>query len=182
MFNPEQAEVHQKKISSSAENLLETMEAMLLWSKGQMENFKPEVKTITVNDVFEYLQKFFASTDNVEFKFSNPQNAQVSTDENYLQTIMHNLTANAVKALKNSSNATIEWAAKKEGNKTILSITDNGPGLDAEHANVLYTDNTITSSKTGFGLHLIRDLAKAIQCKISVQSKPGSGTTFTLAI
>jgi signal transduction histidine kinase len=182
MFNAEQAAAHEKKISSSAENLLETMEAMLLWSKGQMENFKPEVKTIAVNDVFKYLQKFFASTENVQFKFSNPQNAMVTTDENYLQTIMHNLTANAVKALKNTSNASIEWMAKQEGDKTILSITDNGPGLDAEQANVLYTDNTITSGKTGFGLHLIRDLAKAIKCKISVHSQPGSGTTFTLAV
>jgi signal transduction histidine kinase len=180
MFNAEQAAAHQKKISSSAENLLETMEAMLLWSKGQMENFKPEIKQVAVNDLFLYLQKFFASTENVKFSFANATNAMVTTDENYLQTIMHNLTANAVKALKNTPAAAIEWVSKQEGDKTILTITDNGPGLQDEQLKALYDDAVVANTKTGLGLHLIRDLAKAIQCKISVQSKPGIGTTFTL--
>jgi signal transduction histidine kinase len=37
------------------------------------------------------------------------------------------------------------------------------------------------NAKTGFGLHLIRDLAKAIQYHISIESKPGMGTTFVLS-
>jgi signal transduction histidine kinase len=180
MFNKEQAAAHQQKISSSAENLLETMEAMLLWSKGQMENFKPEIKKAAVNDLFLYLQKIFASTENVKFSFSNAASAMVTTDENYLQTIMHNLTANAVKALKNTPDAVIEWVAEQKGDKTTLSITDNGPGLQDEQLKALYDDAVVINSKTGLGLHLIRDLSKAIQCKISVHSKPGIGTTFTL--
>ena len=180
IFNTAQTAAHRQKISSSAENLLETMEAMLLWSKGQMENFKPEIKQVAVNDLFLYLQKFFASTENVKFSYTNTANAIVTTDENYLQTIMHNLTANAVKALKNTPGAAIEWNAKQEGDKTILSITDNGPGLQDEQLKALYDDAVVANTKTRLGLHLIRDLAKAIQCKISVQSKPGIGTTFTL--
>jgi signal transduction histidine kinase len=180
MFNKEQAAAHQQKISSSAENLLETMEAMLLWSKGQMENFKPEIKKVAVNDLFLYLQKFFASTENVKFGFTNTTNAMVTTDENYLQTIMHNLTANAVKALKNTPDAVIQWVAEQKGDKTTLSITDNGPGLQDEQLKALYDDAVVANTKTGLGLHLIRDLAKAIQCKISVHSNPGIGTTFTL--
>jgi signal transduction histidine kinase len=182
MFTADQAAAHEKKIGSSAESLLETMEAMLLWSKGQMENFKPEIKSVAVNDLFSYLEKFFATTDNVHFTFSNPQNVLVNTDENYLQTIMHNLTANAIKALKNTPNATIVWNVIQEENKISLSITDNGPGLNTEQSKALSEDAIITSSKTGLGLHIIKDLAKAIQCKISVQSKPGAGTTFTLAV
>jgi signal transduction histidine kinase len=182
MFDKEQADVHQQKISSSAENLLETMEAMLLWSKGQMENFKPEIKQVAVNDLFSYLQKFFASTENVKFNFINTTNAIVTTDENYLQTIMHNLTANAVKALKNNPNGFIEWAVEQNGDKTHLSITDNGPGVQDEQLKALYDDTVVANSKTGLGLHLIRDLAKAIQCKISIQTNQYQGTTFLLSV
>lgn len=182
IFDAAQTAAHQQKISSSAENLLETMEAMLLWSKGQMENFKPEIKQVAVNDLFSYIEKFFASTENVKFSFTNTTNAVVTTDENYLQTIMHNLTANAVKALKNTPGAAVEWVAKKEGAKTILSITDNGPGLQDEQLKALYDDAVVANTKTGLGLHLIRDLAKAIQCKISVQTNQGFGTTFLLAV
>jgi signal transduction histidine kinase len=87
---------------------------MLLWSKGQMENFKPQVKQIAINEIYDYLQKFFANADNVKFSFDNKDNLNVSTDEDYLKTIMQNLTNNAIKALKSSPNGTIHWKAEQQ--------------------------------------------------------------------
>jgi signal transduction histidine kinase len=182
LLDKESNEAHTKRITRCAENLLENMEELLLWSKGQMENFKPVIKQVAVNDLFLHVQKFFASNENIKFSFINTTNAMVTTDENYLQTIMHNLTANAVKALKNTSNAAIEWAAKQEGNKTVLSVTDNGPGLSAEQSKTLYDDPAVANSRTGMGLYIIRDLAKAIGCRIKSQSQPGHGTTFLLTV
>ena len=37
----------QTKVITGAENLLSSMEDILLWSKGQMENFKPHFKEIS---------------------------------------------------------------------------------------------------------------------------------------
>ena len=39
----------------------------------------------------------------------------------------------------------------------------------------------MSCAKTGLGLHLIRDLTKAIQFKIAVLSERGKGTTFILS-
>jgi len=181
MISPEDQAVNQQQISQSAEQLLETMETMLLWSKEQMEHFKPEIKLIPVNDLFEYLQKFFSNAPPVKINFQNPEQLVVSGDENYLRVIMQNLTSNAIKALKNSPNAVIDWKVRKEGNRTVLTITDNGPGLNAEQTKSLYNENDVVNAKTGFGFHLIRDLAKAIQYRISVESQPGVGTTFVLS-
>jgi signal transduction histidine kinase len=182
LLPPEQQASHQQKISQSAEDLLNTMETMLLWSKEQMENFKPQIRTIAVTDLFAYLQKFFSQTDAVQITFSDATGLVVSADENYLRVIMQNLTSNAIKVLKNTANASICWSAIKEGNKTILSITDNGPGISDEQLNVLYDEDSVgVNAKTGFGLHLISDLAKAIHYKISVRSPSGEGTTFILS-
>lgn len=181
LLNADEAARHQKNIRVAAGTLLENMEAMLLWSKGQMENFKPEISSVAVRGMFAYIRDFFATTTNIRFSFSDPGNIQVSTDENYLKTIMHNLTANAVKALQHTPGATIEWRVEQTGKQTLLSITDNGPGMDEQQVKALYDDSAVPNSKTGFGLHMVRDLAKAIHCKISMQSKPGAGTTFTLS-
>ncbi len=181
MLTEEQRVQLQQSISQSAENLLTNMESLLVWSKDQMQHFKPQIRNVSVSDLFEYTEKFFGQTENITIRFNQVPGLQVSGDENYLRIIMQNLTSNAIKALKNIPNATIEWSAKKEGNKTILSITDNGPGINDEQAKALYDDSAAINAKTGFGLHLIRDLAKAIQYKISVQSQPGRGTTFTLS-
>jgi signal transduction histidine kinase len=182
LWTAAQAAEHEKKITESAESLLENMESMLTWSKGQMENFKPTMRTVAVSDLFRYLNNFFINTENIQLRFNDPGNLQVTTDENYLQTIMHNLTSNAIKALKNTSNASIVWAAKQEGGKTILSITDNGPGISSEQAKVLQDDKAPVNIKGGLGFHLIRDLAKAIHCNISLQQHSNTGTSFSLAI
>jgi signal transduction histidine kinase len=180
MLSQQQVAANQQKITSAAESLLETMEAMLLWSKGQMENFTPEIKPVPVSQLFNYLERFFAGTGDVQISFSDPGSLLLNTDENYLQTIMHNLTANAIKALKNTPAASIAWKVVQEEGKTYLSITDNGPGLKEAQAKALYDDGAAANTKYGLGLYLVRDLAKAIHCKIALQTQPGAGTTFTL--
>ncbi len=46
----------------------------------------------------------------------------------------------------------------------------------------LYDENEVVGIKTGLGLHLIRDLAKAINCKILVENNNTTGTRFTLEL
>ncbi|HEY2649472.1 MAG TPA: tetratricopeptide repeat protein [Puia sp.] len=172
---------YQHQIGQSTEELLQTMETILIWSKEQMDNFKPEIRNVQVSELFSYLQKFFTPASQVQMSFSDPEALEVSSDENYLKVIMQNLTSNAIKALKNKPDGTIQWKAYKDGTKTILSITDNGPGIHEDQIKALYHEESSANAKTGFGLHLIRDLAKAIQYRISIESKPGVGTTFLLS-
>lgn len=172
----------EKTTLSSAENLLSSMEDILQWCKSQMENFQPQPKTISVKSIFNDTQKHFESEKNIRITFENPNNIEISTDENYLKTIARNLTGNAVKALENIENPKIIWKAWQEKNITFLSITDNGSGAALEQFKALYDDKEVVGIKTGLGLHLIRDLAKAIDCEIDVQSKMNEGTTITLKI
>ena len=172
----------QTKTMVSAENLLTSMEDILLWSKGQMQNFTPQLKKISVNSLFEDTKRHFESQEKVKIIFQNPENLQINTDEDYLKTIIRNLTGNALKALTQTDNPSIEWKAWQQNGKIYLSISDNGPGANQEKFKALYDDNQVIGIKTGLGLHLIRDLAKAINCEIAVESKLGVGTKFTLIL
>lgn len=183
LFTAEQLNANQKRISNSAESLLESMEAMLFWSKEQMENFRPQIKSIPVSDLFDYIENFFSQTEQVVIKYNFEKGLTVTADQNYLQVIMQNLTSNAIKALKDRSGAIIEWNAVKQGENTLLSITDNGPGISEDNVKTLLGegDNITINAKTGFGLHLVKDLAKAMNYRISIHAQPESGTTFTLS-
>ena len=172
----------QTKTMAGAENLLTSMEDILLWSKGQMQNFKPELKKLSVNSLFEDTQKHFESQENVKISFENSEDMQLISDENYLKTIIRNITGNAIKALTKTQNPSIVWKAWTEQGRNYLSITDNGKGSNQAQFKALYDDTEVVGIKTGLGLHLIRDLAKAINCEISVESKLNEGTVFTLAI
>jgi signal transduction histidine kinase len=181
LMTPQMAEAHEKRITESAETLLETMESMLLWSKSQMQQFKPQARPVAVSELFEYIEKFFAGTPGVTFGFENPLSLVVVTDEDYLKTIMQNLTSNAVKALKQTTDAQIRWEARQENGTIVLAIVDNGPGTSDAQLDALYSDQVSIGIKTGLGLHLIRDLAKAISCQISVTPNPDQGMVFRLA-
>ena len=170
----------QTKVISGAENLLSSMEDILLWSKGQMENFKPQFHPFPIAGLFEETQKHFSSVENIEISFEDPENIILNTDENYLKTILRNLTGNAIKALDKTANGKIIWKTWQENKQTFLSITDNGPGGTQEKFKALYDDSEVIGIKSGLGLHLIRDLATAINAKIEVVSKPDFGTNFTI--
>ena len=172
-------EIEEKTILS-AENLLFSMEDILLWSKGQMDNFKPEPQLININNIFEYSKNHFKSEDKILIIFENPNNISIFTDENFLKTIVRNFTGNAIKALVNAKKPIIVWKAWQEQNVNYLSITDNGAGANEEKFKALYDDSEVIGIQSGLGLHLIRDLAKAIDCEISVDTKIGVGTTFLL--
>jgi signal transduction histidine kinase len=172
----------QEKTMSGAENLLNSMEDILQWSKSQMENFKPQPKKVFIASLFEEVKNHFSSEERIRIAFENPENLHLNTDENYLKTIIRNLTGNAIKALKEIDNPSITWKAWQENQYTFLSITDNGPGASQEQFKALYDDKEVSGIKSGLGLHLIRDLSKAIDCEIAVDSKPDSGTSITLKL
>ncbi|HOD10587.1 MAG TPA: ATP-binding protein, partial [Flavobacterium sp.] len=172
----------QTKTISGAENLLSSMEDILLWSKGQMENFKPQPKEVSVNQLFEDTKKVFSGYHTIQFEYQNPDDISVFTDENYLKTIVRNLTSNAINVFSTTPNPTIIWKAWKENNVSYLSVTDNGPGASKDQFKALYDDKEVVGIKSGLGLHLIRDLAKAINCTIEVKSTLNEGTTFVLKV
>jgi signal transduction histidine kinase len=182
LLDKKSEEAQTKRITSSAENLLENMEGLLLWSKGQMEHFKPNKRTVMAGDLFSEIENNFQGTPAVKFVFTDSQHIRFFTDEDYLKTIMRNLTANAVKALNNIPEAKIEWRAWEENGKQFLSITDNGNGVSEQQIGALNQAGASVGIKSGLGLHLVRDMAKAIQSTISFQSQPGIGTTFTLTV
>ncbi|MES2812026.1 MAG: tetratricopeptide repeat-containing sensor histidine kinase [Bacteroidota bacterium] len=182
MLDEESIKRMQDKTMAGAENLLHSMEDILQWSKSQMENFKPQPKNIAISSLFEDTKTHFSSEEKVQITFENSQNIQINTDENYLKTIIRNLTGNAIKALDGIENPNVIWNAWQENNLTYLSITDNGKGASNEQFKALYDDKEVVGIKTGLGLHLIRDLAKAIDCKIEVDSKINNGTTFILQL
>ena len=180
LLSEEQKAEQESKITKSAVALLEVMEEILLWSKGQMENFSPEKTTVAVIGLFSYLEDFFSGTTGINFIYQSDENLILSTDENYLKTIMHNLTQNAANALKGTPGATITWKAWEESNQFKFSITDNGPGMNDEQVKNFEENLTIGSSKHGLGLNLVKDMAQTIGCTITLSSKKGAGTTFVL--
>ena len=180
LLNEEQKAEQEKKITGSALSLLNVMEEILLWGKGQMESFKPQKKNVPVIELFSHLRDFFFAVPGIDFQYPDDEDLNVYTDENYLKTIMHNLTQNSVNVLKNISGASITWKAWKDGDLLKLSITDNGKGMSAEQEKKFHENSPVSSAKQGLGLHLIKDMTQIIGCTLILESGENTGTRFIL--
>ncbi len=173
-------EGHERKIAAGAENLLHTMEDLLLWSKGQMKNFSPQKKTLAVGDLFAEMRRLYPDEGPLQIRFLDPEGLELFTDGDYLKTILRNLTTNAIRAVRERPDGLVVWRAWQESGLTCLSVTDNGPGLPEAGQRVLVGEDAVVGGTSGLGLHLVRDFAAAIGMGIEVESQPGVGTVFTL--
>jgi signal transduction histidine kinase len=170
----------QQKITDTAGNLLHVMEDILLWSKGQMVAFRPQLKRLSVSQVFTELQLLYPGSSRLRILFRDPQALQLETDEDYLKTILRNLTSNAIKAVHGRTDGLIEWRAWEEDHYVCLAVTDNGPGISASQRQALFNNEADIGTRHGLGLPLIRDLTAAVHCEIRVDAPAGGGTRFTL--
>ena len=176
----ESLERHEKKIAAGAENLLHTMEDLLLWSKGQMKNFNPQKKTLAVSGLFAEMRLLYPDEGRLQIRFLDPEGLELFTDGDYLKTILRNLTSNAIRAVRERPDGLVVWRAIHENGLTCLSVTDNGPGLSEAGRRALVDEDVVMGATSGLGLRLVRDFAAAIGMGVEVQSEPGVGTVFTL--
>ena len=171
---------YDEQLTHSAEDLLNTMDDLLLWSKGQMKNFAPEFRSVSVKALFNYIAHTFRLS---KVKFTFPELADdlvICSDEHYLKTIMLNLTNNATSALSFTDQPAILWECLESDEHLYLSITDNGPGANEQKFRPLYDDSVTIGIKNGLGLHIIRDLAKAIDCQILLDTHRPSGVKISI--
>jgi PAS domain S-box-containing protein len=110
----------------------------------------------------------------------------VATDPAKLRQILLNLLGNAVKFTEQGS---VELVVERSGSYALCHVRDTGPGISAEDIQRFFEpfvqgdqSNTRRSGGTGLGLTIARNFANMIGAEITVQSRPGIGSTFTLRL
>lgn len=78
---------------------------------------------------------------------------------------------------------TVAVATKKEGNRLVISVTDNGGGIPEHIKDKIFQPfftTKPTGQGTGLGLSLAYDIVKAHGGELKIDSKPNEGCTFEI--
>jgi signal transduction histidine kinase len=105
----------------------------------------------------------------------------VATDPLQLQQVLQNLLANAIKYRQDSP--VVHVSARSEGNRCVITVRDNGIGLETQYANQIFEAftrlNPTATPGSGIGLAICKNIVEAYGGEIWVESDGlGRGTTF----
>lgn len=108
-------------------------------------------------------------------------------DRGKILQVLNNLLSNAIKF--SSPESCVEIRAGQRGEWVTLSVRDEGRGIAPSELPLLFKKFSRTSTRptggeksTGLGLYIVSEIVKLHGGSISVESKPGKGSRFTVRL
>ncbi|MDD4921538.1 MAG: ATP-binding protein [Bacteroidales bacterium] len=181
-------------LKESTYGLYALLEDLLEWSRSQTDQLAIHIQTIHLNEFCNNIVTPFltnAHLKNIKIDVYIPEDAMVVSDSNVTATILRNLISNAIKFTQKGGLIRISAEEITIDNQPFqkISITDNGVGIQSEKLETIFefgmqqsTYGTEHEKGSGLGLTLCKDLASKIGAKLSVVSKTGEGSTFSIAL
>jgi len=125
-------------------------------------------------------------TPTIEIAVSGPESMIVPGDPLRLRQVIENLLGNAIKHSPGRTPILVMLGEHQRGAEGLatVSIKDSGPGIDPAVLPRLFERFTTGpgSSGLGLGLYIARGITEAHGGTLTVESTPGLGTTFTVAL
>ena len=170
-------------IKEALEKIKQIMEIFRGSLKNEIEFSEFYLSEMLHNSV-EFLKNKIDNKISINIK-TNPELKLVS-DHNKLILVMINLISNSIDSIKEKGeeNGFIDIKAINYKSNIKLNISDNGKGIPEETLKNIFKPFFTTKSKSGlgYGLFFVSTVCNTLNIKISVSSKKGEGTTFTLLI
>lgn len=176
------------QLLSMTKNASMMLSNMLLWTRGQMENFSPDLQTLSVNEVLESVVsqvEAIARNKQITLQLSVPADLSVQADRQMFEMIIRNILTNAIKFTPKGGNVWL--SAVQEGTSCVISIRDDGMGIPDELQPHIFTvavksqNGTELEKGVGLGLMLCKEFAELQGGELTFTSKVGEGTTFSLS-
>lgn len=169
-------------------NTSELLDNLLYWAKGQMHGLKVKYGYINVTEIAEEilsLVKSSASRKKLNLKSEINDDVLMYADREMIQLIVRNIMFNAIKFTPENGNITLKaWTDK---DLSYISINDTGVGINPEDQQKIFslhksTRGTSNEKGTGLGLILCKEFSLKNGGDIWLESTPGKGSTFIIAI
>jgi len=115
------------------------------------------------------------------------ESIRVKADAEGLRTLLDNLVDNAIKYTPNGGVVTVGWSSRDD--QAWIRVKDTGVGIESHHLDRIFerfyrVDKARSREMggTGLGLAIVKHLVQVFGGQISVASRPGEGSEFTVRL
>lgn len=175
-------------ISESAQSGFALLENLLEWARAQTSHIDFNPEKISVNSIIKenfQINSGPAASKKIELKSNLVKDVFLFADSNMLNTVFRNLISNSIKFTPQNGSVTV--SVQEKNDQLILSIEDNGVGIEKSDIDKLFridtkfsTTGTANETGTGLGLLLCKEFVEKNEGTISVESTIGKGSRFIL--
>lgn len=176
------------QINNSAKKLKNLLNNLLDWSWLQTGKIAIKPERVRLDMLIEdVVQLLMASLINkkISLEYNERCGKYIYADPNMIKSVIQNLLSNAIKFTPGEGRIAIRSFA--QDGKIRCMISDTGVGISETNMKRLFrigenisTPGTNKESGTGFGLLLCKELVEKNHGTISVKSRPGEGTVFSV--
>ncbi len=176
-----------EKVSFSVKRLSETLSDLIQIVTMRDQN-RRKLEWLSIQEVYE---RVHASLSEQILSFGGVIQLDLEIDriffsKIYFESILQNLLSNALKYRSVDRPPHIQVCSLEKEGETLIQITDNGIGMDlSTHGHRLfqmYQQIHENYSGSGLGLFIVKSQIESLGGKISVESAPNQGSTFSLYI
>jgi signal transduction histidine kinase len=179
------------RIQLNQQHLLSLIDDVLSFARIEAGRLKVDIETILVHDVLENLEALIRpdlQKKELSFSCEHCDDAlSVRADPEKLRQILVNFLANAIKFT--SSGGRIRVGADDRGDLVRMWVTDTGIGIPSDQIEQVFEPffqveqgPTRRYAGIGLGLAIARDLARAMDGELRLESILGEGTTISLLL
>ncbi len=149
---------------------------------AKMPEAAPEI--IVLNELVKNIQELYQHGQAANIRLDiTEEPLKIYTDKNQLLRVLNNLIKNALEAIPDDRQPLITLSLKKEKNKALLTVTDNGNGIDAAVQQKIFSPYfTTKGSGTGLGLAMTKKIIEFWNGRIGFETEEGTGTSFFIEL
>ena len=165
-------------IARETERLNQTINDFLLYARPSAPRLKPVRLDQVISDSVQLIKNSpdLGPDHNIE---SDLEPVTANLDEGMMRQVLYNLASNAFKAMPDGGTFRIVLRRKQDGAR--LRFEDSGRGMSGSEVDSAFLPfNSAFRTGTGLGLSIVYQIVTSHKGSISVRSKPGEGTTFTV--
>lgn len=127
-----------------------------------------------------------AESKGIELCCRTADGIEVVTDMYKVERICYNLLSNAIKHTRRGGTVTLTVTSDDSLGMVALSVSDTGEGIPRDKQQNIFDRffmvNSSAADGTGIGLALVKAFAEMMGGRVTVESEPGHGATFTVLL